>query len=504
MKYLLFDTNIFIDILFDRNRNVSSHNVESLVKLLDNNQVKLVIPEIVQYETIKHVDEQFDEVEKTIKNAKSAVSSIHNINAVSEHPLNSENYKLAARIPLNDLYNRFTQYSSEYRQGIKDLIDKLLSHSNAIHINTNAELINDCLKRKVFKQAPFHNNDKDCYADSLIVGTILNIQQYIALNEDDQLYFVSGNKSDFSSPKEKDKLHLDIINDLKKNSLEDKVIYVCSYSRLIGEHLKTEIEEAGLIEEFAMEEQQKIEEYEMELEDETRQTAGLTELGRFGEVFEDYFAQSEFVSSFLRLMQKISQNQSKLSEFGYAYEEMLEILDKMPTCDLENILSRFNEKYQTLGFEQVENNLEGINRIKDWLKRKSSLYEFDNYSDIDSLYYGDDVEIFDSEMRPINLVMSSLPDSFQSDSTEILEIKLVDYQGKTVAVGNIEIYTGYLELDDEGNVGEGCEESINYSTEEILQYVNRIANEYEETVEKETLTINAVAEIFNYELESSS
>ena len=502
MKYLLFDTNIFIDILFDRNRNVSSHNVESLVKLLDYCQVKLVIPEIVQFETLKHVDEQFNEVEKTIKTAKSAVSSIHSINALSEHPLNSKNYKTAARAPLNDLYDRFTQYSSEYRQGVKDLINKLLSHPNAIHIDCNTELLNACQKRKVFKQAPFHNNAKDCYADSLIVETILSIQKHITFNEDDQLYFVSGNKSDFSDPKEKDKLHPDIINDLTKNNLKEKVNYVRSYSRLIGEHLKTEIEKAGLIEDFAMEERQKIQEFERGLEDETRQTAGLIELGRYDEAFENLFSQSEFVGSFLQLMKKISQYQGKLAELGFAYEEMLENLDEKPMRDLERILACFNEKLETIGFERFENNIEGINKLRDWLEQKCSLSEFDDYSAIDSLCYGDDVEILDPNMIPINLVMSSLPDSFQSNSTETLELKLLDYQGNAVAVGNIDIYTGYLELDDDGNVGEGSEESIDYSTDDIIKYVNKIANEYEETVAKEKSIFDAVAEILIDEGES--
>ena len=70
MKYVILDTNIYIDILFDRNRNVKKSLVESFIKLLDNNQVTLVVPEIVKFETLKHVDDEFAEVGKSIKNAK--------------------------------------------------------------------------------------------------------------------------------------------------------------------------------------------------------------------------------------------------------------------------------------------------------------------------------------------------------------------------------------------------------------------------------------------------
>lgn len=66
MRYVMIDTNIFIDMIIDRKHNVSGKLVESFVKLLDYDEIKLVIPSIVVYETNKHIDEQLSEVGKKI------------------------------------------------------------------------------------------------------------------------------------------------------------------------------------------------------------------------------------------------------------------------------------------------------------------------------------------------------------------------------------------------------------------------------------------------------
>jgi hypothetical protein len=53
MRYIVIDTNIFIDIIIDRKNNVNGKLVESFIKLLDFDEVRLAIPSIVVYETKK-------------------------------------------------------------------------------------------------------------------------------------------------------------------------------------------------------------------------------------------------------------------------------------------------------------------------------------------------------------------------------------------------------------------------------------------------------------------
>lgn len=58
------DTNIFIDMIIDRKHNVSGNLVESFIKLLDFDEIKLIIPTIVVHETNKNIEEQLAEVGK--------------------------------------------------------------------------------------------------------------------------------------------------------------------------------------------------------------------------------------------------------------------------------------------------------------------------------------------------------------------------------------------------------------------------------------------------------
>ena len=43
MRYVMIDTNIFIDMIIDRKHNVSDKLVESFIKLLDYDEIKLVL-----------------------------------------------------------------------------------------------------------------------------------------------------------------------------------------------------------------------------------------------------------------------------------------------------------------------------------------------------------------------------------------------------------------------------------------------------------------------------
>ena len=57
MKYILLDTNIVIDMVIDRRKQVSDTVLSNFIKLLDYNEIKLIVPEIVKVETYRHLEE---------------------------------------------------------------------------------------------------------------------------------------------------------------------------------------------------------------------------------------------------------------------------------------------------------------------------------------------------------------------------------------------------------------------------------------------------------------
>ena len=97
MKYLLIDTNIFLDMIIDRKNNFSSSLLKSFIKLLDYDEIKLLLPSIVIHETYKHIGDELSKVGKTIKEAKKAIGEIYGINGCTIDGLEVKEYKKKAR-----------------------------------------------------------------------------------------------------------------------------------------------------------------------------------------------------------------------------------------------------------------------------------------------------------------------------------------------------------------------------------------------------------------------
>ena len=130
MKYLLIDTNIFIDMIIDRRNNVSEKLVESFIKLLDFDEVKIILPSVVIHETNKHIEEQLSEVGKKIKCAiYYSIEEIYGINGYSIQGLDVKEYKNNSQKELEILLTSYKQSKDDYLREIKSLILKSISTS---------------------------------------------------------------------------------------------------------------------------------------------------------------------------------------------------------------------------------------------------------------------------------------------------------------------------------------------------------------------------------------
>ena len=241
MKYLLMDTNIFLDMIIDRKNNVSKELVNTFIKLLDFNQVKLIIPSIVAYETNKHIEEQLLEVNKKIKNAIKAIDEIYGINGYTIKGLDVKDYKKNSKKELNILKEQYKASDTQYLEEIQSLVEKVIQHPNSIIIEDNNIINAACLQRRIYKKAPFHIEKKESFADGVIIETLLHSRELIPLTDEDEVIFVTGNTSDFSDSIAKDTFHADIQIDISKRNLENKIKYVTRFNELVGEYLKAEV-----------------------------------------------------------------------------------------------------------------------------------------------------------------------------------------------------------------------------------------------------------------------
>ena len=95
--------------------------------------------------------------------------------------------------------------------------------------------------------------------------------------------------------------------------------------------------------------------------------------------------------------------------------------------------------------------------------------------------------------------MSPFSGELGSDSTERLALSLENSQHKELASGDIEIYTGYITTNDDGNIGDGCVDECTYYADDIINYAQDVLNSYEDLCEKEKTVSTELSKIFELE-----
>ena len=381
MKYLLMDTNIFLDMIIDRKNNVSKELVNTFIKLLDFNQIKLIVPSIVAYETNKHIEDQLFEVDKKIKNAIKAIDEIYGINGYTIKGLDVKDYKKNSKKELNILKEQYKASHTQYLEEIQSLIQKVFQHPNSIIIEDNDILNASCLQRRIYKKAPFHIEKKESFADGLIIETLLHSGDLIPLTDEDEVIFVTGNTSDFSDSTSKDTLHADIQRDISKRNLENKIKYVTQFNKLVGVDLKAEVKEANLSEEFEKELRENEENerilLDAELEDYERESVGLSSLGSFEDNFLESFRESSFADTVVWLFERLNKCYSEIEELYYFYsDELPDFISALEIDNIKGFINKWNEIFLENEEYLAETKISGILNIFDILQDKARAYDF--------------------------------------------------------------------------------------------------------------------------------
>lgn len=504
MKYLLMDTNIFLDMIIDRKNNVSKELVNTFIKLLDFNQVKLIIPSIVAYETSKHIEEQLFEVDKKIKNAIKAIDEIYGINGYTIEGLEVKDYKKNSRKELTILKEQYKASHAQYLEEIQSLFQKIIQHPNSIMIEDSDILNTACLQRKIYKKAPLHIEKKESFADGLIVETLLHIGNLVSLADDDKVLFVTGNTSDFSDSIVKDTLHVDIQKDIMKKSLENKIKYVTQFSKLVAIDLETEVKEANLAEEFEKEFRENEEQdrllLDAELEDYERESVGLSSLGGFEDNFLDNFRESNFAETVVGLFERLNKCYSDAEElFCFYSEELPDFISLIEIDNINTFITKWNELFLENEEFLTESNISGILNIFDTLQGKATSYDFSDYIIRlpDYLDYGDNISFYGKNRKKYTLSMDELYLSCDNGETDQLDITLMNFKGETLGIGSINLTYGFVEFDDDGNVGDACDEDIEYCTIHITSALENIVEEFETSIESDKAILELLQTEFN-------
>lgn len=507
MKYILIDTNIFLDMLIDRKNQVSNKLVESFEKLLDYDEIKVVAPAIVIHETYKHIDEELDKVRGKLDTAIKNIESLYGVNAYTVDGLDIKQYKKKSKKELQDAIDMFDKNKATYQTEIINLINKIFQHKNTIVIPDDEKLILECMKRRVYKKAPFHIEKKDSFADGVITETLINIRDIINIDTDDEMFFVTGNYKDFSESgdhADRNKLHSDIIEDLIKQAINDKVIYVRSFHQLIGVSLKDEVENANLKKSFQCELEEQ-EEYirhlsEIEYSDNMRERGGLSSLSGFEGKLQDDLQESGFSESVCEFFDNMNLMYSQLDECALFYEdELLNYFNGLKIIEMPEALKKINEFFDSNSEARVSLSVVGLDSVREWIKLKvnETSYDSDEIALPDCINFDESITFLGFEKEPYTLILDKLELNPENGDQEEIDFCIRDKNDNKVANGYVQVTYGFVEEDDDGGIDDACDEDIDYFTIEIEEFFKEKEKELEEFKNKHESMVNKLRMIFN-------
>lgn len=491
MKYLFFDTNIYLDIVTDRNNKINFDLISKFDLLLEKSEdIRIILPEIVSFEVYKHLDSEIKNIKERIHEQKKSIDKLY---WFPHSEIDIEEYKKRAKQPLTELLEDYEKKETDYKDKVYKIIDDIFKNDKTIVIKSDSDLNSEVLKRKIFKKAPLHIDNKESLADALIIETLINLKKYVTLQDDDRIYFVTRNTSDFSSKNDKKELHPEIIEDLKKVDLFNQVLYLNDIKKLIGQELKDEIEEAELAFEFEIlleeEEEKRLE--MLELEEENREAGGLTPLSSWSDHLEMEFSESKEYNKIQEIFKNINSITSQLNDdIYYMFEELKDkAIEKNLKIYDEDLFFKISGLYQKLEEEDK--------------------CEYETIQD--HLEIGENIEFESVEKKKILLEWKNFELSPDNDSTDTI-LLFIKEDEKVIAKGMIEVYYGYLNFDDDGNADDGCEEYITIELDNIIEKLEKIEkafrneldfynSEYEEIIQnfKEIMNENNDNIEFDYE-----
>ncbi|MGX5623666.1 PIN domain-containing protein [Bacillus cereus] len=498
MKYLLLDTNIYIDMIVSRSSSHSADSYELLKMLLDHDKVKILLPAIIETEIKRHIASEIHNVGKLVQQARKSINEIYWINHIEEIKKYNEKIKPLSQT-LGDMVDEFRINEERYIDDAVQKITELLQYKNVIRIEENSNLLLNVQKRKLYKLCPFHIEDKESWADAMITETLINIRDFVEIHNEDQIYFVTRNHKDFSKGNNKTErvlIHPDIEKQLTEKQLIEMFHYRSLYTKTLLEDFSEESKEANiyqsLVEEAEEERREMIDEAHQALLDMARESAGLTSLSS-DQAYIEKISESSEVEGL------INSNESLLSSLYADIEEVIEEYEKFisdikakPVAELITQIQAYNlhSPFLKINYETSFTEEEVIGSILEFvddnlcplesLESSQESIKYEDYFELHELLTFNDLA---NNTIKLEVVGQLDPRNDDSDSIWITLHKNED----RISYGEIEVYYGYMNFNEDGGASDGALENIDYCLEKVVDDLKGVVQEY----------INQINEISN-------
>jgi rubrerythrin len=463
--------------------------------LLDHDKVKIILPAIIETEIKRHIASEIHNVGNLVRKAKTSINQIYWINHVEEIKKYNEKIK-----PLNqtlgNMVDEFSKNEERYINDAAQKITELMQYKNVIRIEENSGLLLNVQKRKLYKLCPFHIEDKESWADAMIIETLINIGDFIEIKDEDQIYFVTRNHKDFSkgnSKTERDLIHPHIEEQLIKNGLIQLFYYRSLYTKTLLEDFSEETKEANiyqsLIEEAEEERRAMIDDLRQDLRDIERESAGLTSLSS-DETYIERISESNEVEELISTTDSLlSSLRAEIETVLEDYEQFVDDMNAKPVADLITNIQAYNAHSPFLqisyeySFTEEEVRDGVLEFVNDYLCPVEALE-----SSLDSIRYKDYFELNqlltfnDLDDNTVVLSVEGQLEPRNDDSDSIfIELRKNQY---LISHGEIEVSYGYINFDEDGGASDGLAESIDYRLEKVINDLKDVVQETKASINK--------------------
>ncbi len=228
-KFLFIDTNIYIQsCVLEIDEGDDLLAIKKLRTLLDQDKLILLLPEIVELEIYKKLNNKIEEVEKYLGEYKKKV----NTDGLLEEKIKKE------------LMESFSKVLLTRKQNSKKVMEELrgvFSHKNTVRkeLKLTPELLLEGYKYFFHQSKPYKNEQSSAFIqnDCLIIELI---KKYLTGKKNYTLYICSNNKADFcENPKAID--NFKVSKDISKHF--KNVDYSVNLYRLLNKRFRTKIPE---------------------------------------------------------------------------------------------------------------------------------------------------------------------------------------------------------------------------------------------------------------------
>lgn len=502
MIFVLLDTNIIIDMVVDRRKCINPAILQDFLNLLDYDEIKLIMPNIVEVETQRHLNDEFERVGKNLDAAKKTIDNLYGISTLKGTRLELEEHKKKARQELAQVWDIYDQNKDEYKKDIEYVIELLINHKNTCRIS-DSNLYNGVMERRILQKAPMHKVEKESYGDALIIETLVNLKKYQTISTEDSIYFVTGNTADFSDMNNKRELHKDIIEDLKNKGLEN-VEYVTTFKELISVKLKSSISNVKILKRIEEELKLQEEEYLADIRDIERESFGLPSISSIVSDVEDILTDSDYGENICEISDRLDKIQRELEEKTDEYDYILDRIGELNYGELELFVKAVCDCYPDLvcGCSETRSLLEIIENVKMKKNQLDSINIIGNENNslnkrtLSDVSYGESINLSSVDNGDYIYAIDNLYLCEEEGSTDKIEISLSGEDD--ITYGTVNVTYGFACPNEDGDIGELEDSEVCISADDILTKLKDIASAWDDFLSNE----NAFIEDLNNCLDS--